>query len=250
VAAPDNAGNWEQEGMYDDALPDGWRRHGRAAHLDLVHRWVGDLEGRWLKTDLQEERSPRRSLLDSLDGDWVGIDLSSQVARAAAGAGVVGAAADVRALPFATGSLDGVLSTSTLDHFHDPADIDRSLVELHRVLAPGGHLVLTLDNARHPLIRARNAMPPRWRRRTGLAPFHVGPTLSLEGGIRALERAGFDVVASDHLLHAPHVVGTRAARWRWWERTALPALDRLGSTRAARYTGHFVAFHARAGGRA
>jgi transposase len=36
------------------------------------------------------------------------------------------------------------VSPSTLDHFPDPADLDRSLRELRRTLRPGGRLILTL----------------------------------------------------------------------------------------------------------
>ena len=45
-----------------------------------------------------------------------------------------------------------------------------------------------------------------------------------------------------HLLHAPHVVGTRLARFGWYERNVLPRFAALANTRAARFTGHFVAF--------
>jgi SAM-dependent methyltransferase len=149
--------------------------------------------------------------------------------------------ADVRALPFRAGAFDGVLSTSTLDHFDDPAAIDDALAELARALGAGGRLVLTLDNAAHPLVRLRNALPAGVARRTGLVPFAVGATLDEAGARAAVARAGLDVDAGEHLLHAPHVVGTRLARFGWWERVALPRFAGLARTRAAHRTGHFVA---------
>lgn len=235
------ATDWEVDGIVADGLPAGWRRHARAAHLALFDRWVGAVEGRWLKTDLQEERSPARSLLPSLPGAWFGIDVAVGVIAGAALGGLPAAVSDVRALPFADGSFRGILSTSTLDHFDVVTDIDVSLRELCRVLARGGTLVLTLDNPQNPLIWLRNALPERSR--TGLlAPFHVGPTLSEAKGRAALERAGFGVLATEHLLHAPHIIGTRSARWPWAERRALPWFDRLAGTRLARYSGHYVAF--------
>ena len=240
--ADEDPGRWEVEGLVGDPLPEGWRRHARRAHLDLVARWVGDTKGRWLKTDLQEERSTVRSLVPELGGSWLGIDLAAPVAQEAVASGVMGTAADVRRLPFRDHAFDGVLSTSTLDHFHDVAQIDVALRELHRVLAPGGRLVLTLDNPENPLILLRNSLPDRSRRATGLVQFHVGPTLSAAAGRAALDRAGFDVLVVEHLLHAPHVVGTRAARWGWFERRALPWFDRLAHTRAGRFSGHYVAF--------
>lgn len=176
---------------------------------------------------------------------WVGGDVSVEVVRqATAGVGCRAAVLDVRRLPFRAGAFDGVLSTSTLDHFDEPADIDRSLAELHRVLRPGGRLVLTLDNPANPLIRLRGALPHAVARRTGLVPFAVGATLSEGPGVRALEAAGFTVVDTAHLLHAPHVVGTRLARLGWYERRVLPRIERVGQTRLARWSGHFVAFSA------
>jgi SAM-dependent methyltransferase len=233
--------DWEVDGVVDDSLPAGWRRHARAAHLALFQRWVGTPKGRWLKTDLQEERSLERSLLPSLPGTWLGIDVAFSVASTSRRAGVPAAVSDVRLLPFADGAFEGILSTSTLDHFDVATDIDVAMRELRRVLAPGGRLVLTLDNPQNPLIRLRNALPERSRAHA-LVPFHVGPTLSAADGRAALEHAGFDVLASEHLLHAPHIVGTRSARWSWFERRALPAFDRLAATRVARYSGHYVAF--------
>lgn len=235
---------WDGLADQHDSLPAGWRRHARSEHLALIERWVGVPEGAWLKTDLFEERSPHRALLPHLgSATWFGSDLSPEVARAAVHAGRAAAvAADVRALPFGDGTLDGILSTSTLDHFDALGQIDRSLVELLRVLAPGGRLVLTLDNPRNPLIRLRNALPEGLARRTGLVPFSVGATYGEADGRAALERAGFTVLRTAHLLHAPHVVGTRLAASGWYERRILPRFAALADTRVAPVSGHFAAF--------
>lgn len=232
---------WDEIAAQADALPDGWRRHARRAHLELLDRWVGAPTGRWLKTDLFEERQATRSLLERLgSAQWVGADLARETVRAA---GVHPAVtADVRHLPVADGVFDGVLSTSTLDHFDDVASIEEALVELRRVLRRDGRLVLTLDNPQNPLVRLRNALPHRVARRTGLVPFAVGATLGLDDGAAALTRSGFDVLDTATLLHAPHVVGTRLARLPVWERRVLPQLDRAATTRIGRYSGHFVAF--------
>jgi len=238
---------WDDIATQEDALPDGWRRHARAEHLRLIEGW-GPPTGCWLKTDLFEERSASRALLPSLgSAEWVATDLSPMVARQALDRiGCSSVAADVRALPFPAGAFDGVLSTSTLDHFEAIDDLHRALRELRRVIRPAGRLVLTLDNPANPLIRLRNALPPDVARRTGLAPFQVGCTLAEASGRAALEAAGFEVENSAHLLHAPHVVGTRLARFDWWERVALPRTERLGRTRLAPFTGHYVAFAATA----
>ena len=238
------AEDWDAVAAQRDVLPAGWRRQARREHLDLIDEWLGEPpEGRWLKTDLFEEGSRHRALVPSLSSArWIGVDVSPVVVARARPAVPGGVVADVRALPFREGSFDGVLSTSTLDHFDHPSDIDESLRDLARVLAPGGVLLLTLDNAAHPLVRARNALPRPVARRTGLVPFAVGVTLDEEGGRRALVAAGFEVLRSGHVLHAPHVVATRLARFEWWERGVLPRFAALGRTRFAPRTGHFVAY--------
>ena len=237
--------DWEVVAAAADGLPDGWRRHAARAHLALLQAWVQAPTGRWLKTDTAEETHPVRALLPSLgSATWVGIDAAHSALRGAVGCARV--QADVRRLPFPSGTFDGVLSTSTLDHFDVVSDIDVSLRELRRVLRPEGRLVLTLDNPRNPLIRLRNALPPAVRRRTGLVPFHVGPTLDVHDGAAALERAGFVVLDTAHLLHAPHVVGTRLAAFEAVE-SLLPRVDRwLGARGSAATTGHFAAFLAAA----
>jgi SAM-dependent methyltransferase len=237
---------WDGVAEQPDGLPAGWRRHARRAQLRLIESWAGAPSGRWLKTDLFEERSPARALLPHLDSaTWIGTDVSTTVAdQARAACGARPLVADVRSLPFGDATFDGVLSTSTLDHFADRSDIGRSLRELHRVLRPGGRLIVTFDNRANPLIRLRNALPASLGVRTGLAPFTVGHTVDAAAGRTALADAGFAVDATAHLLHAPHIVGTRPAGWAWYERQALPRLDRLAATRLARFTGHYVAFSA------
>jgi hypothetical protein len=96
------------------------------------------------------------------------------------------------------------------------------------------------------LVWLRNALPASLASRTRLVPFSVGETLDERDGRRALATSGFVVEASRHLLHAPHVVGTRPARFEWWERAVLPRTERLAGTRFARFSGHYVAFAARA----
>ncbi len=242
MPSSNDPGYWDTVAAQDDGLPAGWRHHGRRVHLDLLERWVGPPEGRWLKTDLYEERTPDRALLGHLPtARWVGMDVSVATARRARSAGPV-VVTDARHCGFAGGSFDGILSTSTLDHFDDADDLRRAMAELARLLAPGGRLVLTLDNRRNPLIRARNALPRSVARRTGLVPFAVGHTVDAREGSALLAEVGLRLLACEHLLHAPHVIGTRPARWRWYEEQALPRLDRLARTRIAPVTGHYVAF--------
>ena len=67
--------------------------------------------------------------------------------------------ADVRCLPFVDGVFDLVVSNSTLDHFETSREIERAVAEIHRVLAPRGLFILTLDNPANPAVALRNALP-------------------------------------------------------------------------------------------
>jgi SAM-dependent methyltransferase len=237
------AEDWDAVARQQDRLPSAWRRRARREHLDLIARWIGEPTGRWLKTDLFEEGLADRALVPSLaSARWIGVDLSVEVVRRARMPVPRAVVADVRALPFRDGAFDGVLSTSTLDHFAVAAEIDRSLVELARVVRRDGRLVLTLDNPANPLVAARNALPRGAASRTGLVPFAVGATLDEHQGRAAIEGAGFAVDETSHLLHVPHVIGTRLARIGWWERDVLPRFAALEHTSLARVTGHYVAF--------
>ena len=63
---------------------------------------------------------------------------------------------------FAEASFDVVLSSFTLEHFSDPP---AALANLRRWLRPGGTLVLTTVNRRHPFVAAYLSLPEGLRRR-------------------------------------------------------------------------------------
>ena len=148
-----------------------------------------------------------------------------------------GRAADVVAplheLPVPDGSFDAVLCTQVLEHVPDPGAV---LAELHRVLAPGGSLWLTV-----PFVGQLHEEPYDYFRYTGY-------------GLRSLvEGAGFTGVAIEPiggyfaslglLLHACGLsIGVEATRRDLPRRllaaacravgSALPRLDRLDRRRA------------------
>jgi SAM-dependent methyltransferase len=72
--------------------------------------------------------------------ETVGVDLDPAVL---AGQGRETVAADMRALPFAAGSFDAVLSVQSIEHVPDP---ERVVAEARRVLRPGGTAVFVTPN--------------------------------------------------------------------------------------------------------
>jgi SAM-dependent methyltransferase len=254
-------GRWESAVRPLVAAHDGrlWREHSDAVNGALVERWLG--EGpceRILKTDLFDEAmgTGLHPLLERRARRVVAIDVAPSVLAAAKARhpGLDVVAADVRQLPFADASFDVVVSNSTLDHFDTRAEIRDALAGLHRLLRPGGRLVLTLDNLRHPSVALRNALPFSWLRRMGLVAYPVGATLGPAGLRRTLAETGFEVVDVAALLHCPRAIAVRRARTI--ERLEAPAARDRFLRRLARWeslatlptrflTGHYVGVLAR-----
>ncbi len=231
-----------------------WRRHSDRVNGSLVERWIsGAASGRVLKTDLYDEAvgDGLGRYLAALGSVVVGIDVSmpAQVLAQRRHPELITVTADVRKLPFAAGSFNAIISNSTLDHFSSENDIAGALVELARVLRPGGRLVITLDNPANPVLWLRSRLPHSWLFRAGLVPYFVGATLSRSRLAVLLRQANLDVIEETAILHCPRILAIPAAGWfsrrsdtlrrtfsRWLER--FETLERFGT----RYrTGHFVA---------
>jgi SAM-dependent methyltransferase len=208
---------------------------------------------RVLKTDAFDEACGRRRLTDGVGGDVVLVDVALSVVRQAVRAGstgVVACAADVRALPFSSGTFDVVLSTSTLDHFDSTGEIDVALAELRRVLRDDGRLFVTLDNPSNPILRVRQLVYRVTGAIAGLIPFRMGLTLSRDALVDAAAGAGFEVCTSGYVVHAPRLfalwAGECAAR-----RGSVATARRLGAAfrsiervverwATRRWTAHFI----------
>lgn len=157
---------------------------------ELVHanlpraagEWIGDLgcgSGRWLQT------------LELKGGQPIGVDLSGPMLVAAAAQGCRRLlAADLRALPLASGALDGALMVLSLSHVPEPTAV---FGEVARVLAPGAWaLIVDL----HASAAARG-----WKR-----------------SFRGLDGARLEVAWHPHgertLRRAAEATGLRVTRWR------------------------------------
>jgi SAM-dependent methyltransferase len=257
VAASD--GGWDAAARAFALVPGNraLRRYSDAVHRPLLDRWLPERIGTLLKTDLFDEAYGDGLLpwLRRRADAIVGVDVAGEV-RARARArhpGLTSAGADVRTLPFSSGAFDLVVSNSTLDHFTRPADIDRALAEIHRVLRPGGRLIVTLDNAANPAIAIRNRVPFGVWQRLRLVPYYVGATHGPRGLRQALQGAGFEILEESTLMHVPrllvralaHVPGATASDGEARLLRALVAGERLSRLPSARLTGQFIAAHAR-----
>jgi SAM-dependent methyltransferase len=253
-------------GLWLDVTPQRlWRRHSDAVNRALLAAWLPARPRRILKTDLFDEVASS-GLVPSLlvrAEEVVAIDVSPRVVAAAGAANpaLLALQADVRSLPFPDCSFDVVVSNSTLDHFASRAEVESALAEIFRVLEPGGHLVVSLDNPANPAVAARRAIPRTafdlaWRYHPRLAvrllPERVAFTCGAGALGRLLRSTGFEVAATGRVLHAPRalavVVADRIERRGGSGASAylrlLARLERAGGLPTRTLTGHFVAAHA------
>jgi len=236
-----------------------WRAHSDAVNAALLSPWLprGQVD-RLLKTDAFEEAvaaglypvlAPHARRVTLIDVSGAALDAARTRYPA-----VETVLADARELPFEDGSFEVVVSTSTLDHFRSLEDIAAGLWELHRVLRPGGELLLTLDNRANPVVALRNALPYSLLERLHLVPMYVGATCGPCRLRRLLVDAGFETREVCAALHCPRALAVFAAgvvaraSSPAAERTFLRLLMRFESLERlpTRYlTGYFVAARAR-----
>ncbi|MEV7602718.1 methyltransferase domain-containing protein [Kitasatospora sp. NPDC089797] len=190
----------------DDALHWGWTEPGQSKwRLRRAQRQAEDVLGRKLALP------PGARVLDvgcgtgavarTMAGRFgltvTGIDILEDLLARARRAGTPHAAAhrvtfrcgDFHQLPFEEGGFDGLYSMEAFPHSYDPP---RALGEFHRVLRPGGRLVLLGPVRREPG-RDGTGEPPVPGPRPGArvpAGMRVGPA---DGLSRLLAEAGFEV---------------------------------------------------------
>ena len=235
-----------------------WRRHSDAVNARMIGAWLppGRVH-RILKTDLFDEvvTEGLHKLIEGRADVVIGMDVSTRILAAAAHRherlSCLGA--DVRSLPIADGCIDAVVSLSTLDHFDSIDGLRDSLAELWRILAPGGVLLLTLDNFANPVVALRNSLPYALTHAARLVPYPIGKTGGPSRVCRLVEDAGFTVETCTAIMHAPRVLAIpvlnmlgRISDGAFLASVArmLLGFERLGLAPTRFLTGHFIAIRA------
>lgn len=231
----------------------------REKHLSLIRNWLAHGgKGVTLKTDLFEEAFGSDhflSFLQEKSKQTIGMDISPVVVgRAkrhmdkASPKKTDYLVCDIRVLPFLDGSIDFLVSSSTLDHFSSKAEIVVSIEEFSRCLKVKGLLIITMDNGENifdPLIRLIE--------RIKLSPYHMGPTVTIGQLASLLTSAGFAVTDKTPLIHNPRIITTLAARAmrvlfprqaESWIKSMLAFFDRMNHKPLKYKTGCFIAVRA------
>jgi ubiquinone/menaquinone biosynthesis C-methylase UbiE len=153
--------------LYDEPTPLGDLYRTRMHHiLELVAGRRGRLLdagcGTGQMLGLLRDAAGDRFALTGLDRSAAAIELARETVGADGAELVVGR---IEELPFPAASFDVVLAMGSLEYV---ADLDRSLAELARVSAPGGLVVLTMQNPRSPYRAWERAVWTPVQRRRGI----------------------------------------------------------------------------------
>lgn len=176
---------------------------------ELFEAWLSRLDGkRWLVLDVGGRIQPYRPLVAQRTRRYVAVD----VRRTA----LVDSLARGEELPFSSSVFDLVLCTQVLEYVRDPHRVAR---EIHRVLKPGGALLLSV-----PAVWPRDSEEDAWRflppaLREILSEFRE-IEIAPEGG----SLAGMFRTVNACLGLFARSAGTRAIL-RW---TVFPAMNLLG----------------------
>jgi SAM-dependent methyltransferase len=141
----------------------------RKGLLGNIHACAGHMRGKIL--DVGCGQKPYRELFPG--SEYIGLEIDTPENRAAKAADFF---YDGKAFPFADAEFDSVLTNQVLEHVFNPGEF---LGEIHRVLAPGGNLLVTV-----PFAWDEHEQPWDYARYSSFGLRHL------------LESNGFDVVES------------------------------------------------------
>ncbi|MFH1862750.1 MAG: class I SAM-dependent methyltransferase [bacterium] len=125
----------------------------RRLEFSLLQRYLAPNQGE-LVLDIACGDGYWTSKLSQTHCQIIGFDLNRdrlRQAKATLNSGGSFVCSDAHILPFADAVFDKAIGVCVLEHFFDDR---KALVELHRVLKPGGQLALTVDSFSHPSIKA------------------------------------------------------------------------------------------------
>jgi SAM-dependent methyltransferase len=153
AAAPEPSEDlWEQQaGWWQDGFTDGADPEYEEQILPLIRRHLAGA-ARVLDVGCGEGQVARMALADGAAGA-VGIDptWAQLVVAAERGGGASYARSGAAALPFADASFDAAVACLVFEHIHE---VDEAIVEVARVLRPGGRFLFLLN---HPLLQTPNS---------------------------------------------------------------------------------------------
>jgi SAM-dependent methyltransferase len=158
---------------------------------------------RILKTDLWDEAKNTRILAWASErgARTFGIDISAptvvQAGRAFAPGALHACVGDVRTIPFRDASFDAIYSMGTIEHFDET---EAAIVEMARVLKPGGRAIIGVPNRHDPFFRPACAAVMQ---ATGLYAYGLEKSYSRRALREMIERAGLTVIAETAILFMP-----------------------------------------------
>lgn len=135
-------------------------------------------------------------------GDVVGLDLSFHALKNTTTFYKAAVQANALNLPFADGTFGSITSGYLFEHFV-PSDKMLLLREMHRVLKPGGRVVLRFDcDNNNPLFRWLKKYPELYRQQIVEHDHHYGLQLPSEN-LSLIKEAGFSVVKYKAISKTP-----------------------------------------------